>query len=179
MFLLEINSSKIVIVFALTTKMAVAFAKLVAFILSHTSLWPSHTLYRWTRIWILWSLIYCVMQELAFAFFPVPALVSEPAFVCLSSSSHYLRIWLDRLRRSWIWVCCSTVIEGTSIVPLITSGSKFAWLLETLPCLTRVLTSSEASTASPFSSAPLATMLLLWLLLRHALTSSKSLLHFG
>ena len=179
MFLLEINSGKIVIVFALTTKMAVAFGKLVAFILSSNILYPSTSLYHWTRIWILWSLIHCVMRELAFAFFPVPAFVSEPAFVCLSSSCHYLRIWWNELRRSRIWVCRSTVIEGTSIVPLFASGSISAWLLETLPCLTWVLTSSEASTASPCSSAPLATMLLLWLLLRHVLSSAKSLLHFG
>ena len=134
-FEIEIDTCKVVIVFALGHGAAslLELVTVVRFLSSSVlSWWPSTS--GW--VWLLWSLSELAMLSSKKA----PTLVSEPArassFLLLSSGVHHLRIWLRRRMHARIWRSrVSTVVEGASVVSLLTVGAISAWSVLSLTSL--------------------------------------------
>ena len=128
-FEIEIDSRKVVIVFALSHR-AAALLELVTVVrfLCCNELTLASRACTCDGRWLLWS-----FGELArLSSKKAPTLVSELAratnFLLLSSGAHHLRIWLRRrwhaqTRRSRV----STVVERASVVFLLAVGAIPAW----------------------------------------------------
>ena len=126
---IEIDSRKVVIVFALSHRAAALLELVTVVRFLRCNQW---TLTGWACTcdgrWLLWS-----FGELArLSSKKAPTLVSELAcatnFLLLSSGAHHLRIWLRRrwhaqTRRSRV----STVVERASVVFLLAVGAIPAW----------------------------------------------------